>query len=301
MSDVALSARADGARAASPGWWRNPWRKPRILQPDDPLPRLVDPPGPDRDLDLVQRRPFQQHAGRALAALVVPRPDGQALFQDPVLRRAMLQTYILSFSTMVLAVPLGRVRDRARPLAGQAATGANFLMLVTFVLPEIVIGLSMLLVVQYLFTFVQLGTYAQIMALCDLPDLLSRDHRARAVADDREGVRGGRHGPGRLPARSGPQRLASSALSRDPRKRRGGVRRHRGRLRHRDVPVGLRPAASHCRHSSTRPPGPPPRRRPTPPRRHARDDDGRDRVGYMAYRGSRGQEGGDVAGLSQQL
>jgi spermidine/putrescine transport system permease protein len=38
-------------------------------------------------------------------------------------------------------------------------------MLVTFVLPEIVIGLSIRLVIQHLFTFVQLGTLAQLLGL----------------------------------------------------------------------------------------------------------------------------------------
>ena len=67
---------------------------------------------------------------------------------------------------MIVAVPLGVSfaigLDRWR---GRLATGANFMMLVTFVLPEIVIGIAMLLVVTYLFTFIQLGTLAQLMGL----------------------------------------------------------------------------------------------------------------------------------------
>jgi spermidine/putrescine transport system permease protein len=93
-------------------------------------------------------------------------PDHGALFQDPVLRRAILQTYLLSFTTMIIAVPLGVAfaigLDRWR---GRPAAGANFLMLVTFVVPEIIIGSSMLLVIEHLFRFLPLGTYAQIAGL----------------------------------------------------------------------------------------------------------------------------------------
>jgi spermidine/putrescine transport system permease protein len=38
-------------------------------------------------------------------------------------------------------------------------------MILTFVLPEITIGVAMLLVIQHLFQFIPLGTYAQIMGL----------------------------------------------------------------------------------------------------------------------------------------
>jgi spermidine/putrescine transport system permease protein len=137
------------ARLARHWWRRNPWRKPRVLQ-------LIS-----------------FNAGRSNSTLQtfgvrwwIDDPEGQALFQDPVLRRAILQTYLLAFATMMVAVPLGVAfaigLDRWR---GRPAAGANFMMLVTFVLPEIVIGVAMLSVVQHLFSFVQLGTYAQIMAL----------------------------------------------------------------------------------------------------------------------------------------
>src|SRR5204863_4450191 len=95
-------------------------------------------------------------------------PDGQALFQDPVLRRAILQTYLLSFTTMIVAVPIGVAFaigiDRWR---GRLAAGSNFLMLLTFVMPEIIIGISMLEVVRFVLSNVgvHLGTFAQILGL----------------------------------------------------------------------------------------------------------------------------------------
>jgi spermidine/putrescine transport system permease protein len=166
MSDVAVAARGSTSRRAS-GYWRNPWRKPRFLQLVTILYLMWS------ILPVVIAILISFNAGRSNSQIQtfglrwwLNDPDGEGLFQDPVLRRAILQTYLLSFSTMVLAVPLGVAFaigiDRWR---GRPASGANFLMLVTFVLPEIVIGVAMLLVVRYLFTFVPLGTFAQIMAL----------------------------------------------------------------------------------------------------------------------------------------
>jgi spermidine/putrescine transport system permease protein len=165
MSDVAVAAPGTARRAS--GYWGNPWRKPRFLQLVTILYLMWS------ILPVVIAILISFNAGRSNSQIQtfglhwwINDPDGLGLFQDPVLRRAILQTYILSFSTMVLAVPLGVAFaigiDRWR---GRPASGANFLMLVTFVLPEIVVGVAMLLVVRYLFTFVPLGTFAQIIAL----------------------------------------------------------------------------------------------------------------------------------------
>lgn len=169
MNDVAVGR--DAVRSSRPGgirgWWRSPWRRPRFLQVITVgylawsiLPVLI-------------AIMLSFNAGRSNTQLQtfglrwwIDDPDQQALFQDPVIRRAILQTFILSFATMLLAVPLGVAfaigLDRWR---GRIANGANFMMILTFVLPEITIGVSMLLVVQHLFTFVPLGTLAQIMGL----------------------------------------------------------------------------------------------------------------------------------------
>ena len=162
MSTVA----AERPRGIS-GWWRNPWRRPRFLQvltvgylAWSILPVLI-------------AILLSFNAGRSNTQLQsiglrwwIDDPDQQALFQDPVIRRAILQTLILSFATVLLAVPLGVSfaigLDRWR---GRLANGANFMMILTFVLPEITIGVAMLLVVQHLFNFIPLGTFAQIMGL----------------------------------------------------------------------------------------------------------------------------------------
>ncbi len=167
MSVAAAPGAAPARSRGIAGWWRNPWRRPRFLQvltvgylAWSILPVLI-------------AIMLSFNAGRSNTQLQtfglrwwIDDPDEQALFQDPVLRRAMLQTFILSFTTVLLAVPLGVAfaigLDRWR---GRLANGANFMMILTFVLPEITIGVSMLLVIQHLFTFVPLGTLAQIMGL----------------------------------------------------------------------------------------------------------------------------------------
>jgi spermidine/putrescine transport system permease protein len=149
-------------------WLRNPWGRPRGLVLITAVYVIWS------ILPVLIAILLSFNAGRSNSSFQtfglrwwIDDPDRLALFQDPTLRRAMLQTYILSFTTMLIAVPLGVAFaigiDRWR---GRPATGATFMMLVTFVVPEIIIGLAMLLVVQHLFSsFLSLGTLAQIMGL----------------------------------------------------------------------------------------------------------------------------------------
>ena len=163
-SDVGIPRlRTRGVR----GWWRDPFRKPRILSTItwaylawSILPVLV-------------AIALSFNAGRSNTQLQtlglrwwINDPDRESLFQDPELRAAILQTYRLSFVTMLLAVPLGVAFaigiDRWR---GRLAKGASFLMLLTFVMPEIIIGVAMQLVFQHLLKVVHLGTTAQVLGL----------------------------------------------------------------------------------------------------------------------------------------
>jgi spermidine/putrescine transport system permease protein len=167
MREAAVQLPATTTHRGIGGWIRNPWRRPRFLQAITIGYILWS------IVPVIIAIMISFNAGRSNATIQAlglrwwfHDPDQQALFQDPVIRRAMLQTYLLSFVTMLVAVPLGVAfaigLDRWR---GRPATGANFLMLVTFVLPEIIIGLSIRLVIQHLFTWVQLGTLAQLLGL----------------------------------------------------------------------------------------------------------------------------------------
>ena len=90
-----------------------------------------------------------QITGARYAALGVLGPDGE----------------IIEFVT-VIAVPLGVAFaigiDRWR---GRVPSTFNFQMLLSFVMPELIIGVTLLFVFTSLFTFVHLGTKAQLLGL----------------------------------------------------------------------------------------------------------------------------------------
>ncbi len=90
-----------------------------------------------------------------------------SLFQDPALRQAIVQSLKLSVITMLIAVPLGTMfaiaidRWHTRP-----AKFANFGMLFSFVLPEIILGVALwLLFTNLLKSVLGLGTTAQLLGL----------------------------------------------------------------------------------------------------------------------------------------
>ena len=92
-----------------------------------------------------------------------------SLFTSPDLRSAILQTLLLTIVTTVLAVPLGTAfaigLDRWR---GRGAKAANATMLLSFVMPEIVLAVAFLYLIQYVYAFVPLGTASQLLALVTL-------------------------------------------------------------------------------------------------------------------------------------
>jgi spermidine/putrescine transport system permease protein len=152
------------------GWWRNPWRRPHILATAtwaylawSLLPVLIAIAiafNSGRSNSVWQGFSTQWWWGH-------PRYDPSgALFISPELRAALIQSLRLSFITMFIAVPLGVVFaigiSRWR---GPAPAGANFLMLFSFVIPEIIIGISMFLFFTYMLKFVHLGTFAQLLSL----------------------------------------------------------------------------------------------------------------------------------------
>ena len=87
-----------------------------------------------------------------------------SVWHDPTLRHAALQSLKLAAADVVVAVPLGVLL--AIGLArwfGWGSKPSNFLMLFPLVTPEIVMGVSLLLVFTHIFTFVPFGTPAQIL------------------------------------------------------------------------------------------------------------------------------------------
>jgi spermidine/putrescine transport system permease protein len=162
------AARGIGIPAAKqPRGFRNPWRHPRILQATTIL-YLVWSLVP-----VVIAVVFSFNSGRSRSTwqgFSLRWWTGEpfdALFTDPTLRAAMLQTFRLSFLTVLFAVPLGTAFaigiDRWH---GRPAKTANFGMLLSFVVPEIILGVSLFLLFTNLIdNLVPLGTFAQTLGL----------------------------------------------------------------------------------------------------------------------------------------
>jgi spermidine/putrescine transport system permease protein len=151
-------------------WWRNPWRRPHILATAtwvyvawSLLPVVIAIAisfNSGRSNSVWQGFSMQWWWGH-------PKTDPSgALFVSPELRAALIQSLRLSFLTMFIAVPLGVLFaigiSRWR---GPAPAGANFLMLFSFVIPEIIVGIAMFLFFTYTLKFVHLGTSAQLLSL----------------------------------------------------------------------------------------------------------------------------------------
>jgi spermidine/putrescine transport system permease protein len=89
-----------------------------------------------------------------------------SVLHSPPLQEAVVQTVRLGAYTTVIAVPLGVAFalgiNRWR---GYTASTFNFVMILSFVIPELIFGVAMFFVFTALFTFVHLGTLAQTLAL----------------------------------------------------------------------------------------------------------------------------------------
>ena len=169
MSELVLSPPSTAARSGSwlTRWRRNPWRKPRILQAVTIGYLLWSL------IPVVIAVIFSFNAGRSRSTWQGfsmrwwTGDPFDSLFHDPSLRTAMLQTFRLSFITVLIAVPLGTAFaigiDRWH---GRPARPANFVMLLSFVVPEMILGVSLfLLFTNMLKNLVPLGTPAQILGL----------------------------------------------------------------------------------------------------------------------------------------
>jgi spermidine/putrescine transport system permease protein len=89
-----------------------------------------------------------------------------SVLHDPQLHAAVAQTLRLSVYTTVIAVPLGVAFalgiNRWR---GYTSASFNFVMILSFVIPELIFGVAMFLLFTVLFTSVGLGTLAETLGL----------------------------------------------------------------------------------------------------------------------------------------
>ena len=147
-------------------WWNDPWRPPRVLVAVTVgyllwslLPVLVAVLysfNDGRSRTVWQGFSFRWYWSDPTLSV----------WHDAALHNALLQTLKLGIITTIITVPLGVLFalgiDRWR---GRLPSGANFLMLLAFVLPEVLLAVSLLFVITTVALPVELGTTAQVIGL----------------------------------------------------------------------------------------------------------------------------------------
>jgi spermidine/putrescine transport system permease protein len=89
-----------------------------------------------------------------------------SVLHNPSLHHAVIQTVVLAALTTVICVPIGVGFaigiDRWRT---RTANGLNFLMIFSFVIPELLLAVALFLLVTQGLTFIKLGTPAEVAGL----------------------------------------------------------------------------------------------------------------------------------------
>jgi spermidine/putrescine transport system permease protein len=90
----------------------------------------------------------------------------ESVLHDPDLRHAVLQSLKLATGAVLLAVPIGvgfgLALDKWR---GRGSGSSNFVMMFSFITPELIMAVSLFLLFVNPFRFVGLGTSAQLLGL----------------------------------------------------------------------------------------------------------------------------------------
>ena len=92
-------------------------------------------------------------------------PNGSVL-HDPALQHAVIQSLKLASLTVAVTLPLGVAFALAlHARRGPGTSSQNFLMMFSFVVPELILAVSLFLLVLNAFRFIGLGTTAQLIGL----------------------------------------------------------------------------------------------------------------------------------------
>ena len=168
----------DGAMAAPPRrppgevwipgrrWWRDPWRAPRVLAAVTVVYLLWSL------LPVFIAVLFSFNSGRSRAVWQgfsfrwYWGDPNLSVFHDPSLRTALGHTLLLGVLTTVVTVPIGVAFalgvDRWH---GRLPSSFTFMMLLSFVVPELLLGVGLLFLVTLVRTPLHLGTTSQVLGL----------------------------------------------------------------------------------------------------------------------------------------
>ena len=170
MTATAQAARTDVGKAATrasfPWPRRNPWRHPWILESFTWLYLIWSL------VPIVLAVLFSFNNGKSQAVWqgfswrwYITDPLN-SVAHDPVLQLAILQTLKLSAYTTAIAIPLGVTFALGiHRWRGITSASFSFVMLLSFVIPELIFGVAMFFVFTTLFSRIGLGTLAETLAL----------------------------------------------------------------------------------------------------------------------------------------
>ena len=146
--------------------WRNPWRRPWILEGITWVYLLwsIVPIGIAVLFSFNNGK--SQSVWQGFSTRWYWGDPINSVFHNPELQQAVIQTIRLSVLTTLIAVPLGVAfaiginRWRTR-----TSTTFNFVMVFSYVIPELIFAVAMFFLFTQLFTSVHLGTAAEVLGL----------------------------------------------------------------------------------------------------------------------------------------
>jgi spermidine/putrescine transport system permease protein len=146
--------------------WRNPWRRPWILEGFTWL-YLIWSLLPIGIAVLFSfNNGKSQSAWQGFSIRWYWGDPINSIFHNPTLRSAVEQTLRLSIYTTVVAVPLGvAFAIGIHRWHTRTSTSFNFVMVFSYVIPELIFGVAMFFLFTQLFRFVHLGTLAETLGL----------------------------------------------------------------------------------------------------------------------------------------
>src|SRR6266542_1792005 len=163
---VSASASANASRRRLRALMTNPWARPRFLWVIG-IAYVVWTLVPVLTAALFSfnsTRSISLWAGFSLRWYV--GDPNESVLHDPDLRHAVLQSLKLAAGAVLVAVPIGvgfgLALDKWR---GRGSGSSNFVMLFSFITPELIIAVSLFLLFVNPFRFVGLGTTAQLLGL----------------------------------------------------------------------------------------------------------------------------------------
>lgn len=171
MSQVATRERVRSEPVSASGrgplrWFRDPWRRPHVLAGvtwifliwslAPVLIAVLFSFNAGRANDVWQGFSWRWYFGDPVLSV----------WHDPDLHAALIQTLRLGILTTAIALPLGvAFAIGIHRWRGPLSASFNFLMVLSFVMPELIVGVALLLVFTNLLTGIKLGTLAQLLGL----------------------------------------------------------------------------------------------------------------------------------------